>query len=126
MDTQSSTKNGASKPRTKADFIRSQPASTTAKDVVDAAKKAGIKVTVNHVYNVRAAAKKQRGNGSARAGRAANGATFARLKPGPKPGARSAAAGADLEGQLRRAIAQIGLQRAREIFDRVESIFADS
>jgi hypothetical protein len=100
----------ASKFGIKADFIRRSAASMTAKDVVEAAKKAGIKVTVNHVYNVRANAKKRRG--------------VAGAKPGPKPRAADHAPG--LEAQLRGLIAQIGLQRARQVFTEVQSRFTGS
>jgi len=99
----------------KADFIRNQPSSMSAKDIVDAAAKQGIRISVNHVYNLRAAAKKQPGSGKSGAGstksargRAATG--LATVAPG-------------LEAQLRSAIAQVGLRRAREIFDSVEKAF---
>jgi len=55
----STTKTSAStKPSTsKAAFVRGLPASTPAKDVVEQAKAAGIKLGVSYVYNIRGAAK---------------------------------------------------------------------
>ena len=106
----------------KADFIRSQPASMSAKDVVDAARKAGLKVTVNHVYNIRAAEKKDSPHAAPRSAAAPS-----TNSPSPSRRGRKAAqpisASTALEAQLRRAIAEVGLQRAREIFDSVESVF---
>ena len=108
----------------KAEFIRSQPASMSAKDVVDAAKKVGLKVTVNHVYNIRAAGKKDGGFAPPRSVSvpSTNQPTASRRGRGPAS-TRAGAASTALEGQLRRAIAEVGLQRAREIFDSVESVF---
>lgn len=108
----------------KADFIRNQPASMSAKDVVEAARKVGLKVTVNHVYNIRAANKKEGGFAPPRSVPApsTNQATASRRGRGPASTAGGPASAA-LEAQLRRAIAEVGLQRAREIFDSVESVF---
>jgi hypothetical protein len=105
----------------KADFIRSQPASMSAKDVVEAARKAGLKVTVNHVYNIRAAEKKDGSHPAPRSVAAPSTSTPSRR--GRKPGSSAMTASTALEAQLRRAIAEVGLQRAREIFDSVESVF---
>lgn len=105
----------------KAEFIRSQPASMSAKEVVEAAKKVGLKVTVNHVYNIRAAGKKDGGFAPPRSGPAPSQPTASRR--GRSPASAGGAASAALEAQLRRAIAEVGLQRAREIFDSVESVF---
>jgi hypothetical protein len=44
-------------PKSKAAFVRDLPASTPAKDVVNQAKAAGIKLGVSYVYNIRGAAK---------------------------------------------------------------------
>ncbi len=107
----------------KADFIRSQPVSMSAKDVVEAAKKAGLKVTVNHVYNIRAAEKKDGGYAAPRSVAAPNTNLPAPSRRGRKPMVHAMSANTALEAQLRRAIAEVGLQRAREIFDSVESVF---
>lgn len=97
----------------KADFIRSQPESMSAKDVVDAAAKQGIKISVNHVYNLRTAAAKKTGD--------VKGSGL--LVPKRGVGRPRASAGGDVERQLRAAIAEVGLQRAREIFDAVAIAF---
>ncbi len=104
----------------KADFIRSQPASMSAKEVVEAARKVGLKVTVNHVYNIRAAEKKEGPHGP-RSVAAPSAPSPSRR--GRKPASQPSSASTALEAQLRRAIAEVGLQRAREIFDSVESVF---
>lgn len=49
---------GKAKFGAKADFVRAQPASMSAKEVVEAAKKAGLTMSENHVYSVRSSAKK--------------------------------------------------------------------
>ena len=103
----------------KAEYIRSQPASMSAKEVVEAAKKAGLKVTVNHVYNIRAASKKEGAFAPPRSVPAPSTAS----RRGRGPASSVSTASAALEAQLRRAIAEVGLQRAREIFDSVESVF---
>lgn len=98
----------------KADFIRSQPESMSAKEIVDAAAKQGIKISVNHVYNLRTAAAKK--------GEPTKGAGILAPKRGVgRP--RAAAGGTDVERQLRAAIAEVGLQRAREIFEAVAVAF---
>src|SRR5512140_1763560 len=106
----------------KADFIRSQPASMSAKDVVDAARKAGLKVTVNHVYNIRAAEKKDSPHAAPRSAAAPSTNSLSPSRRGRKA-TQAISASTALEAQLRRAIAEVGLQRAREIFDSVESVF---
>jgi len=107
----------------KADFIRSQPASMSAKDVVEAAKRAGLKVTVNHVYNIRAAGKKDGGFPPSRSVGAPSASQPTPSRRGRGPASSAGTPSSALETQLRRAIAEVGLQRAREIFDSVESIF---
>jgi hypothetical protein len=107
----------------KADFIRSQPASMSAKDVVDAARKVGLKVTVNHVYNIRAAEKKDSPHAAPRSAAAPSTNLPSPSRRGRRSAAQAVSASTALEAQLRRAIAEVGLQRAREIFDSVESVF---
>jgi len=98
----------------KADFIRNQPENMSAKDIVDAAAKQGIKISVNHVYNLRTAAAKKSD---------APLSSLAAPKRGPGRPRTNAATGSNVEQQLRAAIAEVGLQRAREIFDAVASAF---
>jgi len=100
----------------KSDFVRSMPAGTPAADVVDAAKKRGIKLTPSLVYNIRSTTKKS--SGSTKKG-----------KPGPKPGRRGRrgrrnVGGVAAEIQLRNAIASLGLVKSREILAAVEAAFA--
>lgn len=110
----------------KAEYIRSQPESMSAKEVVEAAKKVGLKVTVNHVYNIRAAAKKEGAFAPPRSVPASSMNQPAASRRGRKPASSTLTANTALEAQLRRAIAEVGLQRAREIFESVESVFVGS
>jgi hypothetical protein len=100
----------------KAEFIRDQPESMSAKEIVEAAAKQGIKISVNHVYNLRTAAAKK-GEGGKGSGFAAP------AKRGVGRPRANAAGGTDVERQLRAAIAEVGLQRAREIFEAVAVAF---
>jgi hypothetical protein len=113
MASKKSAKKTSGKFGAKADFIRSQPESMSAKDIVDAAAKQGLKISVNHVYNLRTSAAKK---------------TDAPVSsvPAPKRGPgrpRALSGGGNVEQQLRAAIAEVGLQRAREIFDAVAAAF---
>jgi hypothetical protein len=102
----------------KADFIRSQPESMSAKEIVEAAAKQGMRVSVNHVYNLRAAA------ASKSVARAPSAATQLprKLRVGRPP---AIAAGENVEQKLRMAIAELGLVRAREVFDMIEAAFGN-
>ena len=112
------TKKAGSKPSVKfgakADFIRNQPQSMSANEVVESAKKVGLKVTVNHVYNIRAVGKKE-GDFAPPLSTAAPGTSSATPS---RRGRKSASAVSNvsfaLEAQLRRAVAEVGLHRARE------------
>ncbi len=126
MAAKKTTNKNSGKFGAKADFIRSQPASMSAKDVVEAARKAGLKVTVNHVYNIRAAEKKEGPHGAPRSVAAPSTNAPSPSRRGHKPASSAMTASTALEAQLRRAIAEVGLQRAREIFDSVESVFVGS
>jgi hypothetical protein len=107
-------KTGKAKFGAKAEFVRAQPASMSAKEVVEAARAKGILMTENHVYSVRSAGKKagakKTANGTSKKAATAKGAAT------PKSGG--------LEAQLRSAIAELGLARARAIFSDVEKAFA--
>lgn len=92
------------KPRfgAKSEFVRSLDRSLSAAEVVALAAKKGLRLTPAFVYNIR----------SAEAAR-----SVARpVKNGSSKGTP--------EAQLRAAIAQIGLARARQILDEVEQTFA--
>jgi hypothetical protein len=89
----------------KSDFVRSM-GKTPAKEVVAAAAKQGMKLTDRYVYVIRSADKaKGRVGGSAGRGR----------------GAKATGSGAETE--LRRAIAELGLGRARQVLREVEAAF---
>lgn len=98
------------KPRfgAKTEFVRSLDRSLSAAEVVALAEKKGLRLTPAFVYNIR----------SAEAARAAQTRTT-RHK-----GGKAAVLSGSPEAQLRAAIAQIGLVRAREILDEVEDTFA--
>lgn len=113
MASKKSAKKTSGKFGAKADFIRSQPESMSAKEIVDAAAKQGIKISVNHVYNLRTSAAKK-----------SDGPTNSIAAPKRGPGRpRATSGGGNVEHQLRAAIAEVGLQRAREIFDAVTQAF---
>lgn len=99
----------------KSEFIRSQPADMPAKQVVEAAKQAGLTLSENLVYATRADAKKKAVKGSSRS-------ATPKRKPG-RPRASSPKTN-DLDAQLRSAIAEMGLARARQVFSEVEAAFA--
>ena len=86
----------------KADFIRSQPNSMSAKQIVEAAAKQGLKISVNHVYNLRMGVTARRAGGTR----------------GGAPNRSSS-----VEQQIRDAIAEIGLRRAREILGEIAEVF---
>jgi hypothetical protein len=115
--TPKTSKPAAKKPEfgAKTAFIKSQPTSMTAKEVVAAAKSEGITLSENLVYAARAGTKKK-------GPKKAKGATNAK-KPGPKPEAAGPKAGGSLEATLRNAIAELGLARARVVFEAVEKAF---
>jgi hypothetical protein len=94
---------------TKSDFVRSLSADLPAKEVVAAATKQGIKgLTERYVYVIRSSDKAR-----ARSGRP---------PAGEGRGRRRALGGP--EAALRRAIAELGLTAAREIFREVEKAFS--
>lgn len=95
----------------KSDFVRAMPNAGT-QDIIAAAKKKGLKISDRYIYAVRSKDKTQ--------GRKVNG-------PKSKARGRSASrrvAATGLDAQLRRAVAELGLARAREIFGEVEAAFS--
>ena len=89
-------------PLSKSDFVRQMGPKTPAKEVVAAAAKRGMKLTERYVYVIRSADKsKARRGGGVRGGR-----------------------GAAAEADLRRAIAELGLTRARAVLAEVEAAFS--
>jgi len=104
----------ANKPRfgAKSDFVRSLDPTIPATEVVALAEKRGLKLTTALVYNIRSAANagaRGRGHG-------------APVRNGANGGAPRIDSG--VEAQLRAAIAQVGLARARQILEEVEATFA--
>lgn len=102
------------KPRfgAKSEFVRSLDRNLSAAEVVALAEKKGLHLTPAFVYNIRSAeARSRRARGTAKGGAAKNGRRDAVLTGSP-------------EAQLRAAIAQIGLARARQILEEVEDTFA--
>lgn len=97
-----------SKPKfgAKSDFVRSLDPGIPAGQVVALAEKQGIKLTPGFVYNIRSSA-----NGKVNGGKAGRTRQLEyRL--------------GSAEGQLRAAIAEVGLARARLILEEVEATFA--
>lgn len=90
--------------------MRSLDRSLSAAEVVALAEKKGLRLTAAFVYNVR----------SAEATRAS---TRTNAKPSRR-GSKGVVLSGSPEAQLRAAIAQIGLVRARQILDEVEQTFA--
>jgi hypothetical protein len=101
------------KPRfgAKTEFVRSLDRSLSAAQVVALAEKKGLRLTPAFVYNIRSA-EASRSPQARSAGRASRRVS----KDLPLSGSP--------EAQLRAAIAQIGLVRARQILDEVEETFA--
>jgi hypothetical protein len=102
------------KPRfgAKSEFVRSLDPSIPAAEVVALAEKRGLKLTTGLVYNIRSAS-----NAALRGSRA-------RLAQKPVAKWRNGTSVETAEAQLRAAIAQIGLSRARQILEEVEETFA--
>ncbi len=100
------------KPRfgAKSEFVRSLDRSLSAAEVVALAEKRGLRLTPAFVYNIRSA--------EARTSRVRQATKSSRRAP------RSPSPASSPEAQLRAAIAQIGLARAREILEEVEDTFA--
>ena len=111
----------------KAAFIRSMPSSMPAKEVVAEAAKQGLKITEGHVYNLRSSGSKKPKNGSTTITVTNGGITSSKRGPGRprKSGTEFSTGGTtSQETQLRRAIAELGLTRARAVFAEVESAFS--
>jgi len=91
----------------KSQFVREQPTTMTAKQVVSKAKDGGITLSEKYVYNIRAKA-----NARKRTGR-----------PGrpPKAGRPAAASAGGLEGRLIDLALELGLGRAEALLGRLRS-----
>lgn len=93
----------------KAAFVRSHP-DLAAKDVVELAAKAGLTMTVNHVYNVRSTSGISRRKGE--------------LTDRALPVATGKGANATAEAQFRRLVLDLGVARARRLLQDVEAKLA--
>jgi len=100
------------KPRfgAKTEFVRSLDRSLSAAEVVALGEKKGLRLTPAFVYNIRSAQASRQPHG-----RSAHQPTRRASKEAQLTGSP--------EAQLRAAIAQIGLVRARQILDEVEDTF---
>jgi hypothetical protein len=96
------TKKSPARKLNKSAFVREQPADMPAKEVVKAAKAAGIELSEGFVYNIRSAAKKK-----------------ARVAPTRAGGAKAAPAGD--EAAFRGLVVSLGTGRARALIDEVEA-----
>ncbi len=104
----------ATEPRVnKTQFVLNLPEQMSARDVVEEGKKQGITLSEKYVYVIRSNARKP--GAAVGVGRGRGRAAAA--------GAPSRAAAGPLEAQLRSAIAELGLARARQVFKDVESAF---
>jgi len=99
----------------KAAFVRAH-ANLGAKEVVDLAAKAGLAMTVNHVYNVRSTSGISRRIGAPRAKAPRSGLARPAATARGKKGGTSAA-----ESEFRRLVLQIGVARARTLLRDVEA-----
>jgi hypothetical protein len=99
-------------PMSKAAFIRSQPASARASDVIAAAAKLGMKLTANHVYAVRSS------------GKPAGRAKAATVSAGSVPGRRGRPPKSDtvssVESTFRRLVIELGVSNAKRLLSEVE------
>lgn len=96
----------------KSAWIRSQPPTLSAKDVVEKAKGEGITLSLAQVYTARSTAKRQ--------GAARRGAAPAVAKRGPgRPKAGGSAISGDLRRQFVTLAVRIGTDEAQRLLDRV-------
>jgi hypothetical protein len=112
-----STSKSAAPRLNKSEWIRNQPASTPAKDIVSKAKAEGIKLSLAQVYTARSAAKKKAGR-IGKPGRpkgSGGGASAAALKVLPVRGKVSG----DLRTQFVKIAMRIGTDEAQILLDRI-------
>lgn len=116
----------------KAKFVRSMPASMSARKVVEEAAKAGISISENHVYSVRAATKKtgkKVAKGAVKKKAApkaakAKGKTKTTKKrktaPAPKPVVRTTPRTGSPEERFVDLVLDIGLARSTELLSKIK------
>jgi hypothetical protein len=100
-----------SKPRSKAEFVRSFPTSTSPKEIVKKAKAAGIKLGAAYVYNVWTRDK----TGTAKEGPTAKPTSSTSSKATNGARAHAAPTNPNAESLLRAIAAEVGLGRAIEL-----------
>jgi len=102
----------------KSAWIRSQPASLSAKDVVEKAADEGIKLSLAQVYTARSTAKRKPGGGKSK--------EVAEVKRGPgRPkGSGRAAVSGDLRKQFMVLAVRIGSDEAQRLLDRIVDVEA--
>jgi len=106
-------KTGAKKPTmTKADFVRSLPAATPAKEVVVKAKAAGIDLNEMTVYKTRSLDNKAAGK--------TKGSKAIKGKPGPKPKVASSASNGAIT-DFYRVLKRVGVSKAKELIANIEA-----
>jgi hypothetical protein len=108
LATKKKNQEGRARRGSKAGFVLGLAPETPAKEVVAEAKKHGIELTEKYVYVIRSNAKRKN------AGRGVGGAVRGRAR---------FSNGSTQEADLRRAIAELGLSRARQVFKEVEAAF---
>jgi hypothetical protein len=109
----SSSKNGS--PRVnKSAWIRSQPSSLSAKEVVEKAEAEGIALSLAQVYTARSTAKKP-GAGSGRRGEGRRG-------PGRPKSSTNSANSSDLRKQFVQLAVRVGTDEAQRLLDRIVDV----
>jgi hypothetical protein len=105
----------------KSEWIRSQPASVPARDVVDLAKKGGITLSLAQVYTARSAAKKQKqGDVSVKKPGRPTGRLAASAAASPAASSKSNGNGHDdIRKEFVRIAMRIGTDQARDLLDRI-------
>jgi hypothetical protein len=103
-------KTGKGKFGAKAAFVRSHP-DASAKEVVALAAKAGLTLTVNHVYNIRSTSGISRRKGKATPHASASKASKVKVS-------------GTAEAQFRRLVLDIGVSRARKLLHDIETKLA--
>ena len=99
----------------KSAWIRSQPSTVSAKEVVDKANAEGIKLSLAQVYTARSTAKRQ--------GEPKRGAAAGRRGPGrPKGGAEAVGSTSELRRQFVLLAVRVGTDEAQRLLDRIVDI----
>lgn len=112
---------------TKADFVRSIPHAMPVKEVVAAAKAAGVELTEKYVYNVRSSVAKKGKPAKAASKKpvaafktVAKPKATAKAKAVAKAPARTTSAGGSDEVELRKLVLALGVVRARQLLGELE------